>query len=189
MSSGIGTISKGLVQRAIERVINNEQLRPVFLDTLKEVPEASEADWVDFLREFGGLDTASERYFRRHWLGQSWSDDYPVETIVRQSLIEAIELADRLTTDAAHPMPIDCYWLYTEDTSKFEALITANERQVTRIILTPPPPTAAIDPSRLTEFAPLYIVKPGTSERQPEEHTLRQDPEGQWVTVQLKTPE
>ena len=35
MSVGIGTISKGLLQQAIEKVANNPQLRPDFLQPSK----------------------------------------------------------------------------------------------------------------------------------------------------------
>jgi hypothetical protein len=185
MSEGIGMISKGLVQQAIENVANNPQQRGDFLRVLKD--NNPEADWIHFLRDNGGLDIGAERYFREDWLRDFWSKAFPVEAIVRQSLIEAIELANRdPDTGQERFLPIDCYWIWTNDPSKFEALIAVNERQVTRIILTPPPPTTPTNPKRpLTRSTSFFIVK----QAHPVEEELRQDPQGQWITVRLKSPE
>src|SRR5262247_2990581 len=70
--------------------------------------------------------------------------------------IEAIELADNLTTDPKHPIPIDCHWIWTDDPDKFEVFITHNARQVTRILLTPRPPTNPALP--LIALAPYFVV-------------------------------
>jgi hypothetical protein len=181
MSVGIGTISKGRVQQAIETAANDPKLRPGFLNALQG-PQTSGTDWIDFLRDAGGLSPGDEDYFRTRWL-QFWSQTYPVEAIVRQSLIEAIALANYDPVgEKERFLPIDCYWIWTNDASKFEALIAPNDRQVTRIILTPPPPTHP-NTSILTGLAPFLIVKAG-----PVEKELRQDPEGQWITVQIKAP-
>jgi hypothetical protein len=181
MSVGIGTISKGNVQQAIERVANNPLHRPNFLAALQGNPQIAGTDWIDFLRDTGGLATGDENYFRISWL-QFWSKTYPVEAIVRQSLIVAINLADTHSTPQNF-MPIDCYWIWTNDASKFEALITFNTRQVMRIILTPPPPTHP-NMSTLTGEAPFWIVKAN-----PVETVIDTDPEGEWITVQIKAPE
>jgi hypothetical protein len=184
---GIGTISKGDLQKAIEKVANNPQLRSDFLAALKGTPTTPGTDWLEFLRNTDELDIQVERYVRDTWQKTFWSQ-YPVEPIMRQSLIEAIELADSLTADKQNPMPIDCYWIYTNDPDKFEALITYNARQVTRIILTPPPPPPN-HPPLLTGKAPFWIVKPANSAALVQEEEVRRDPEGQWITMQLKAPE
>lgn len=210
MSVGIGTISKGLLQQAIERAANNAQQRPAFLAILKGSSGTLATDWLDFLTVSGGLDRAAARYVRDIWF-QFWPSAYQAETIMRQSLIEAIELANSLTTNEQNPMPIDCHWIWTEDQTKFQVLITYNARQVTRILLTPPPPTDRTIP--LIGLAPYFVVKPGShidsaqeqalpraprppgdtvpAEEQVMQAFLRmpRDPTGAWVTVQLKAPE
>ncbi len=109
MSVGIGTISKGLVQQAIEKVANDPKQQMAFLKILK----TSDEDWIVALRrkEAGGLggnlDQGAESYFRERWL-KFWPD-HPVEAIVRQSLVETLELA------GSRSVPIDCYWIWTND--------------------------------------------------------------------------
>jgi hypothetical protein len=182
MSVGIGTISKGRVQQAMEGVANDPKLRPGFLNALQG-PQTP-TDWIDFLRDSGGLSPGDENYFRNNWL-YFWSQTYPVEAIVRQSLIVAIDLATRDPDNGDERfLPIDCYWLWTNDTSKFEALITYNVRQVTRIILTPPPPTKP-NMSLLTGMAPFWIVRASPVEVEQE---IDKDPEGEWITVRIKAP-
>lgn len=182
MSVGIGRISKGLFQQAIERVANNEQLRPDFLATLKGTPAISGTDWIDFLRDSGGLDRAAERYVRDQWL-QFWPS-YPVEALLRQSLIEAIELANTHNPDPKNLLPIECHWIWTNYNNKFEVLVTYNTRQVTRILLTPPPPTNSALPLRA--LAPYFIIKPRGDVDPEQEQELPRDPEAPWATVQLK---
>jgi hypothetical protein len=179
MSVGIGTISKGLLQQAIEKVANDPQRRPDFLNALQgpQMP----TDWLAFLTDSRELDSAAESYVRNTW--QKFWVQYPVEVIMRQSLIEAIQLATRDPVNGQERfLPIDCYWIWTNDSTKFEVLLTYNERQVTRILLTPPPPT---NPNRsiLTGLTPFWIVKAN-----PVEQAVRTDPEGQWITVQIKAP-
>ena len=170
MSVGIGRISKGLFQRSIENVANDEGLRPEFLKTLQKDPVTSETDWIDFLRDRGGLDRAAERYLRDQWL-RFWEPDYPdyspdiIEKMLRQSLIKAIELANSLPTPVGKKlMPIDCHWIWTDNDNKFEVLIACNEQQVTRILLTPRPPTELSIPLHFR--APYFIVKLGPIDRE-----------------------
>lgn len=210
MSVGIATISKGLLQRAIENVVNNTAARPAFLATLQGNPPTPGMDWLDYLVAAEELDRAAARYVRDIWF-PAWPSDYQAEAIMRQSLIEAIELANSLATPAQPFMPIDCHWIWTEDQTKFQVLLTYNTRQVTRILLTPPLPTKRDIP--LLGLARYFAVKPRqhVSEdkeqllpRDPrppgatvpvEEDTMRtflampRDPEAAWATVQLKAPE
>ena len=182
MSVGIGTISKGLIQRAIEKVANNKELRDDFLQALKVNNPMS--DWIKFLRDKAEIEGTVEEYFRTKWL-HFWSDSFPVEAIVRQSLIEAIELAKNRSEREGHFVDLDCYWIWTNDQSRFEVLITVNARQVTRIVLTPPPPTTPNSPREpLNHETDFYIVKHGNLVEQ----EVRKDEQGQWRTVRLRAP-
>lgn len=162
MSVGIGRISKGLFQRSIEKVANNINLRSDFLDTLEGNPLTAGEDWIDFLGKHGGLDKVSENYIRNEWL-QFWQEydlrykPEIIEEMLRQSLIKAIRLAMEHKPDAKELLPIDCQWIWTDGNKKFEVLVTYNEQQVTRILLTPRPPTAPILPLRFR--APYFTVK------------------------------
>lgn len=188
MSDGIGVISKGAILQAVEKVTQDKQMRSDFLDALRGTPKTPGTDWIDFLGEFGDLDPADEDYFRNAWLAQFWSPTYPVDAIVRQGFLEAIELANRdPATNESRCLPIDGYWLWTND-RKFEVLIALSPQQVTCIFLTPPPPTRPIDPARLTVPVPLFVVKaPGYA--RPEDQEFHKDLQGKWITVQLKIPQ
>jgi hypothetical protein len=161
MSVGIGRISKGLFQRSIEKVVNNDVgLRYQFLDALQNPPATSGKDWIDFLMDHGGLDGASADYVRNEWL-RFWEPlGYArdvVKEMLRQSLIRAITLADQHTSKPTTPLPIACHWIWTDNNDRVEVLVTYDEQQVTRILLTPPPPTELTSPLRF--LAPYFIVK------------------------------
>lgn len=188
MSVGIGRMSKGKLQLAIEKVANDPQLRADFLTTLKGPQEPN--DWLDFLEEHG-LDSAAVSYIREHWqtMWQTYSYSAElVEAIMRQSLIEAIDLAESLTQDRHNPIPIDCHWIWTDDRKRFEVFITFNERQVTRILLTPPPPTTRPRPL-LGQDPNYFVVKSRDRIEEDLEKELPRDPKAPWVTVQFKAVE
>lgn len=181
MSDGIGIISKGLVLKAIEKV--TRERRADFLSALNNPSTTPGSDWITFLAQHGGLDPNAEDYFRTAWLATFWSPRYPVEAIVRRGLIEAIELANQ----QGGSLPIDGYWIWTHDASKFEVLIAPSPQQVTCIFLTPPTNSPPVNPAALTALAPLFAVKQfGTAV--PEEQVVRQDQAGQWITVQIRVP-
>jgi len=206
MSVGIGRISKGLFQKAIEEVANNKNAKKKRYDLLTALKDTGNPTaWFECLEDSGALESATADYVRNRWC-KFWPA-YPsdtVEAILRQSLIEALELADRLYDEQKSFIPIDCHWIWTNDGETLEVLLTYNERQVTRILLTPPPPT---NPRlSLPGFAPYFTVKP----RQPQpvnpvqEQELPSNPEPtqrdiinryralprdantKWVTVQIK---
>jgi hypothetical protein len=159
MSVGIGRISKGLFQEAIEKVANNKNDNKKRSDLLRALKAKNPTAWFNCLEDSGALESASADYVRNRWC-KFWEPAYKaedVEAIIRQSLLEALELAERLRKDLKRFTPIDCHWIWTNDTQTLEVLITYNEWQVTRILLTPPPPT---NPRlSLSGLAPYFIVK------------------------------
>lgn len=197
MSVGIVRISKGLVQQAIEKVVNdhflNERatqegggLRAQFLAKLQQDPSQDRnGDWITFLREKASLERSAEEYFRNRWLREFWSE-YQTEAIVRQSLIKAIELAN-------DPLvPIENHWIWTEGPSKFEVLLHVSPRQVTRIILTSPPDEKAPEGHIPTQPTSFWMIKgPDSYQKLPETSTFeKQMDEGAgWVVLQLLAPE
>jgi hypothetical protein len=162
MSVGIARISKGLFQRSIEQVVNSDvRLRYQFLLALQNRPGTVGEDWIDFLTQHGGLDRASASYIRGEWL-RFWEPlgyaPEVVQEILRQSLIRAITLADQHQSNSTQPLPIACHWIWTDNNNdRVEVFVTYNEQQVTRILLTPPPPTELTLPLRF--LSPYFIVK------------------------------
>ncbi|ETW92626.1 MAG: hypothetical protein ETSY1_42835 [Candidatus Entotheonella factor] len=94
-------------------------------------------------------------YLGEHWYNADsnasqtwWKEKQPIEPIIRQSLICAIELAGDL--------PIDSYWVpignrsvhpnkyhrgvFRADEYPFEVVLSRGEWQLTRLIITPPSP-------------------------------------------------
>ena len=143
MSVGNAAISKGLVQEAIESVLNdnNRQHRLEFLEAL----EKTDGNWVQFLVTHGDLDNQAMHYFESKWLSTHW-EGQPVKEIARQSLIAAIKMAERHPdTNEEHHLPIECWWMFAHDQEKFEVLLHLNEQRVSRIVRTPPPPTSRDD--------------------------------------------
>jgi hypothetical protein len=168
-------------------------MRYNFLLALQNSPATSQEDWIDFLIDHGGLDRASASYVRDEWLRfwepLGYAPDV-VKEMLRQSLIRAITLADQHKSNANKPLPIACHWIWTDNSHRVEVLVTYDEQQVTRILLTPPPPTEIVSPLRF--LAPYFIVKRDRDIIQDQEqkiHDLSGYPASpsEVVTVQLKS--
>lgn len=187
-------IQKGPVQRVVDQVLNDREgnvfskraeVRSALEDTsryycqiLQEVFGMSESPFVAYLRRFWFPETANPASTPGVW----WEDHQPIEPIIRQSLLQAIELA--------HPdLPIDSYWMavgstaYPSHASPCEVLLTRNDKQVTRLILTPPTPIPQ-DEAHLTVDADIWVVK--RSKVGDWEKEVARDYASQVVTTQLK---
>jgi hypothetical protein len=121
-------ITKTEMQHKVDEICNGP-LRQQFLAALKNPRE----DWINFLEE-NGLSRVSTSYLRTGWFNETgfWERYHPIEPIIRQSLVTALELA------IEHNLPIDSYLISGGD--QFEVVITYSASQVTRIVLTPPNP-------------------------------------------------
>lgn len=90
-----------------------------------------------------------QKHVKHHWFsdkeGDGWwpnNPSHPVEAILREALIQALEVATKKGTvdpDTKEPrgIPIDTYWVCAGENHPFEAFVCWNTRQVTLIILTP----------------------------------------------------
>ncbi len=113
-------------------------------------------------------------YVEKHWYPEDitapqvwWKDKQPIEPLFRQSLIEAIDLAGDL--------PIDSYWMpigsrnvdwrnvpldtYRPDEYPFEIIMAKSEKQLTRMIVTPPCPVAQNVREKYTALSNIWVVK------------------------------
>jgi hypothetical protein len=153
MTEGISlsTISKGIVHAKVDRLLNDKKnpKRNEFIEAVK--------NWsIDYLEllTIAGVTPPEVEYLREYWFDPNWADPnsecwwrehQPIEPIVRQGLITAIDIATQ-DPDADQPRPepldVDSYHIYGER-DHFESLVTWTDKQVTRIVLTPPHPKEA----------------------------------------------
>jgi hypothetical protein len=87
-----GYINKGAVHKRIEALVNSQDDgRRKLLAVLQDWTQ----NYVDILMQYTGLTASEEAYLRRTWYNPGrdgwWAAHQPIEPIVRQSLIKALE--------------------------------------------------------------------------------------------------
>ena len=173
----ICSMTKGIVHKKIEALVNhNVAGRQRFLQALHDRTQ----DYVQILTQFVGVTESEAHFLRTFWYTAQgwWQNLQPIEHAVRQSLIKALELATERN------LPLDCYHLVCcEDT--FHVIITCSDQQVTRLLVTPPVPTATQVPTNEC----IWIVKRSSGTERPGESTPEGvvesvDVEHQVVTIQ-----
>ncbi len=170
-----GNISKGPGHIAIDNQLNyQEDGHFVRRPRIREALANPDNDYVDLLRTLFHVPEEIVQYVAYYWYNPDitgpqvwWKDKQPVVPIIRQSLIEAIDLADNL--------PIDSYWMpighrnvdrtyvplgiYRPDEYPFEVIMAKSDTQLTRLILTPPIPRPRDAEERFTEPPDIWVVK------------------------------
>ncbi|ETW98945.1 MAG: hypothetical protein ETSY1_16805 [Candidatus Entotheonella factor] len=168
-------ISKGPGHVAIDAELNyQEEGKYVRRPAIRAALENQGNSYLDLLRSVFKVPELIIEYVERHWYPEDitapavwWKDKQPIEPLFRQSLIEAIDLAGDL--------PIDSYWMpigtrnvdwrhvplgiYRPDEYPFEIIMTKSERQLTRLIVTPPSPRPQNVEARYTQPADIWVVK------------------------------
>jgi hypothetical protein len=172
-----GYLAKGAIHKKVDPLVNDRNLlerRQSLLTALKDWSR----DYVQLLMEYAGLTEAEADYLRQTWYnprGGWWPEHQPIEPIIRQSLITAIELA------VERNLPLDSYWLCIGD--QFQVIVACSDHQVTRLILTPPSPEeATVDRTKLTAEMPVWVIK----HSDPWEKIELHDAERQLVVSRLK---
>jgi hypothetical protein len=154
MSEGIcAHIGKGIVHKMVDTYANSNQ-RQSFLAALQ-----STRDYLDILRNDVGVSAGQIRYLHDTWYNQGtggwWPWLQPIQPIIRQGLIAAIDLASRNPdTGAARNFPIDSYWIPVGD--QVETIVAVSPQQVTRLLLTPP--SLPSTQNRNTRM-PIWVVR------------------------------
>ncbi len=168
-------IIKGPGTAAIDNALNyQENGQYVRRASIREALTNPANQYVDLLRSVFHMPEASARYVTRHWYNPDlnapelwWKDKQPIEPMIRQSIIEAIDLAEDL--------PIDTYWMsigsrnvdwrnvplgiYRTDEYPFEIILTKSDKQLTRLMVTPPSPRAQNIEGRFTVPSNIWVVK------------------------------
>jgi hypothetical protein len=176
------TLIKGTVHKRVEQLVNhNPRARAQLVDALKDRTQ----DYIQILMDLAGVTQEEATHLRQAWYNPQgwWRAHQPIEPIVRQSLIKALELA------AERDLPIESHWLCVGN--QFQVIVTCNDSQVIRLILTPPPPDI---PAQPIDRLPMWIIKQGTGvERAGDEnlseaveHVEHVEGHSHMVTVQLK---
>ena len=169
-------MTKGPVHTAIEVCVNDFDKRDLFLEALKSLPKAEErtADFVRFLKEIAQVTERAADYLEHEWF-EWWPQKKLREPIIRQGIIQAIEMAEM----GSSRLPIAFYWIGVGDREKykadpniypFETIVARSDWQVTCLLVTPPSPDLT-DPrylARLTSQADIWIIKAPTSNQEEE---------------------
>ena len=172
---------KGIVNTKIDVLVNQPDKaggfdkRDEFLQALNNWAQ----DFLEILKYHAGVTPKEADYLREYWFDPNWADPnsecwwrekQPIEPIIRQGLITAINVATRDPDSVATPdpetwakrakaLPIDSYWIYS-GYNQFEVIVTWSDYQVTRMILTPPAPEdAPLDERPKTGKARIHVVR------------------------------
>lgn len=172
---------KGPINKAFDAQLNyQDNGRYVNREIIRNALADPTNDFVDILRDLFKVPDVVTDYVAQHWYNRNtaselawWKDKQPIEPIMRQSTIEAIDLAQDL--------PIDSYWsaignrdvhpnnyptgTYRPDEYSFEVILVRSDVQLTRIILTPPSPRM-LNPDALTQLSNIWVIK-DSNEPQP----------------------
>jgi hypothetical protein len=149
MSSEVisGNIFKGPVHARVDALVNHQDehgvfdKREAFLTALKDWSR----DYVQILVEYTELPNDQAVYLRNTWYNLDpavgwWPEHQPIQPIIRQGLIKAIEVAmEDPDTKKKRNLPLDSYWVLGRS-DQFEVSVTWNNYQVTRLLFTPPSP-------------------------------------------------
>ncbi|ETW92842.1 MAG: hypothetical protein ETSY1_41875 [Candidatus Entotheonella factor] len=109
-----------------------------FLKALRDEKQ----DYVDVLVENGVAPNKFEEcHLRVHWFPSNphhpkawWKNLQPIAPVARESMILAFDIAQK------RELPVDVLWLCPDGNNAFDATVSWNETQVTRILITPPIP-------------------------------------------------
>ena len=191
-------IQKGPVQRLVDNVLNANDGGTFYRrDEVLQALEDTSRSYSQILETLFQVKDPLLTYIRSRWFPDTadlantpykvwWQDKQPIEPIIRQSLIKALELA-------SPDLPIDSYWIAVgspqtapRDSYPFEVALTKSSCQVTRLILTPPAPPQVIPPNANTFAADVWIVKSpqkGVSNWETEE---AKDAYQRWMITRLR---
>lgn len=90
-----------------------------------------------------------KQHIAQHWFQNWWTNDQPIEPILRRGLKEAF------ATCQEKGIPLDSYWICVSP--QFKIAVARTNVQVTLVILTPPPEDVIIELH--TENDPISLVK------------------------------
>jgi hypothetical protein len=192
-------LSKGDVFEKLDKRYKNVSIDDLKarLKALQDLPPYPEGNIATFgetgAQRSGALTPADAQHIRAHWFndpdgkasndpnGPGWwrGDLQPIEPIIRQGLITAIDTAindynQDPPVERKQPLPIVFYWMchaghpqheVPDPTDTVEVAVSWSDQQVTFIIHTPDPTTTPahrhelVDDPRLTGKEPIFVIK------------------------------
>jgi hypothetical protein len=164
---------KGIVNTKIDALVNHRNSAGAFdkRDELLKALNNWTEDFLEILKRHAGVTAKEADYLHEYWFDPNWADPnsecwwrekQPIEPIIRQGLITAIDVATQdpdTGAKRAQALPIDSYWIYS-GYNQFEVIVTWTDHQVTRMILTPPPPEdAPVDRRPKNSKARIQVIR------------------------------
>ncbi len=98
-----------------------------------------------------------EEHVKNLWFQNWWPQHQPLAPVARAGLLKAMELSIN------ESKPLDCYWVCAG--THFELVTTLSEKQVTLLVLTPPPPVSYANfkyNKPPDEYDPIWVTKHGS---------------------------
>lgn len=95
-----------------------------------------------------------EDHVKKLWFQNWWLQHQPLAPVARAGLLKAMELSIN------ESKPLDCYWVCAG--THFELVTTLSEKQVTLLVLTPPPPVSYANfkyNKAPDEYDPIWVTK------------------------------
>ena len=145
-----GSVAQGPILLKVDAAANDPTKREAFLTDLKTWT----SDYLEVIQKYVRLTAGEVDYVKKFWFNPEglWPDLQPIEPLHRQGLITAIEVA---MEDEAQ-LPIASYWVCVS--TNFEIILTRTQQQVTRLIITPFPPS--LGRQRLSDqLAPIWSIR------------------------------
>ncbi len=157
---------KGPVHKYMDLELNHQDTdgafdrRSIILAALKDPSQ----DYIQIMKSLCKVPAKYADYVGKYWYDPNWQSPeslcwwkahQPAEPISRQSLIDAIEIANEAN------LPIDSYWLPVGES--WEVLVSRSEYQVTRLMMTPPSPLprSSRSTTHMTALADIWVTKRG----------------------------
>lgn len=147
-------IAKGPILKRLEGRYRERAKLQERIDALKDMSE----DLATLGRKRGVLTETEAKHLRDDWFSKTgwWPRAQPIEPLVRWGLITALEEAVKRN------LPLDAYWVCSNEHNSFQVDITWSDQQLTVLFNSPPVPEAYQDNPLVPD--PSLLVQKGTSD-------------------------
>lgn len=189
-----GNVAKGNILKDIDKASTQLSRRDRIIDklhnttdTLVQIGTDSQVNVIDKVKKYHfknqNKDKTEEQHLDEDWFRDWWKQQLlqPIHPILRRGLRKAFDLSKN--NSHKKDLPIDCYWVCAGTT--FEVVIGQNDRQVTVLILSPPPEDS-VDNVAYNELEDIWIAKKAPASSNPWEDPDEADEGDGVVVVRLK---
>ena len=147
-----GHVAKGPILKRIDKFSDYDELsdnKTRFEDAIAELK--TNPDLIYLGKKYGILeDSKEEDHVKKLWFQNWWPEHQPLAPVARAGLLKAMTLSHDTSK------PLDCYWVCAG--THFELVTTVSAKQVTLLILTPPPPVSFAN-FQYDGYDPIWVTK------------------------------